>query len=67
MAEREDLAEHLRFYGEIGVDGFSRDRAWRTREDGRPAPEPGVRSRTRADARDRPGACSREPGAEYDA
>jgi uracil-DNA glycosylase family 4 len=26
-----DLAEHLRFFGELGVTGISRDRAWRVR------------------------------------
>jgi uracil-DNA glycosylase len=28
---RRELAEHLRFYGELGVGGFSRDPAWRGR------------------------------------
>ena len=28
-----DLAEHLRYYAELGVEGFSRDPAWRTRPD----------------------------------
>jgi uracil-DNA glycosylase family 4 len=28
-----DLAEHLRFYAELGVEGFSRDVAWRRRMD----------------------------------
>ncbi len=28
---REDLVEHLKFYGELGVSGVSRDPAWRTR------------------------------------
>lgn len=27
----QDLAEHLRFYAELGVTGVSRERAWRTR------------------------------------
>ena len=27
------LSEHLKFYGELGVTGISRDRSWRTRED----------------------------------
>jgi DNA polymerase len=31
MDERSQLAEHLRFLSEIGVDGLSRDAAWRTR------------------------------------
>ena len=42
-----DLAEHLRFFGELGVTGISRDRAWRRREGDEaatpaapPAPEP---------------------------
>jgi uracil-DNA glycosylase len=29
--DRRALAEHLRFYQELGVDGVSRDRAWRRR------------------------------------
>jgi len=36
------VAEHLRFYGDLGVAGVSRDRAWRTRgQSQEPAPEPG--------------------------
>jgi DNA polymerase len=31
--DREQLAEHLRFAAELGVDGISRDPVWRTRED----------------------------------
>ena len=35
------VAEHLRFYGDLGVAGVSRDRAWRTRgQSQEPAPEP---------------------------
>jgi DNA polymerase len=29
-----DLAEHLRYYADLGVAGFSRDRAWRGRANG---------------------------------
>ena len=29
-----DLAEHLRFYADLGVSGFSRDLAWRVRPNG---------------------------------
>jgi DNA polymerase len=29
----QQLAEHLRFYSELGVDGISRDAAWRSRAD----------------------------------
>jgi len=29
---RDQLAEHLKFYGELGVDGFRREPAWRKRE-----------------------------------
>ena len=28
---RDQLAEHLKFYGELGVDGFRRESAWRSR------------------------------------
>ena len=31
-----ELADHLKFFEELGVDGVSRDPAWRTRADGRP-------------------------------
>jgi DNA polymerase len=31
MTLRREIAEHLRFFGEIGVDGISRDSAWRRR------------------------------------
>jgi DNA polymerase len=31
MIDRRALAEHLRLFGEIGVDGISRDPAWRAR------------------------------------
>jgi DNA polymerase len=64
MADREDLAEHLRFYGEIGVDGFSRDAAWRAREEGHrepgalgPEPEASPTPETSPE----PGARSPEP------
>ena len=35
------LADHLRFYAELGVNGFSRDAAWRRRDDGAAEPRPG--------------------------
>ena len=31
MTDRRDLAEHLRFFAELGVNGVSRDAAWRER------------------------------------
>jgi uracil-DNA glycosylase len=33
-----DVVEHLRYYAELGVEGFSRDRAWRARASAAPAP-----------------------------
>ena len=30
---RDQLAEHLKFYGELGVDGFRRESVWRSRAD----------------------------------
>jgi len=30
---RDHLAEHLKFYGELGVDGFRRESVWRSRAD----------------------------------
>ncbi|MBZ5559405.1 MAG: uracil-DNA glycosylase [Acidobacteriia bacterium] len=39
--DRDQLAEHLKFAAELGVDGVSRDPAWRGRGDGsRPGPGP---------------------------
>jgi DNA polymerase len=38
MSDALDLAAHLRYYEELGVEGISRDRSWRTRQgDIRPA------------------------------
>ncbi|MGH9310607.1 MAG: uracil-DNA glycosylase [Vicinamibacterales bacterium] len=37
--DNRQIANHLRFYQELGVTGISRDRAWRTRE-GADAPSP---------------------------
>ena len=34
MSDRSDLAEHLKFFAELGVAGVSRDPAWRERSDG---------------------------------
>lgn len=31
MSDRREVVEHLRFYAELGVDGVSRDAAWRQR------------------------------------
>ena len=31
MSDRDQIAEHLRFFEELGVEGVSRDPAWRTR------------------------------------
>ena len=39
MTPPHDLAEHLRYYAELGVTGFSRDRAWRTSPDSQPIPQ----------------------------
>lgn len=41
MIDREQLVEHLKFFAELGVDGISRDPAWRARPAGsRPAAAP---------------------------
>jgi uracil-DNA glycosylase len=45
-----DVAEHLRYYADLGVEGFSRDRAWRARA-----------TASRAAAVARPGAAESEP------
>lgn len=41
MSSPRDVSAHLRYYRELGVNGFSRDAAWRKREAGRPAPRTG--------------------------
>ena len=40
MTDRRALAEHLKFFGELGVQGVSRDPAWRERT------EPGLGGRS---------------------
>jgi uracil-DNA glycosylase family 4 len=42
--DNRQIANHLRFYQELGVTGISRDRAWRTRE-GSDAPSPAASDR----------------------
>ncbi len=46
MVDRDQLAEHLTFFAELGVEGFSRDPAWRARPGESPArgaePDPGT-------------------------
>jgi uracil-DNA glycosylase family 4 len=46
--QREQLAEHLKFFGEMGVDGYRRDAAWSARaenqEPGAESPEPKAQS-----------------------
>ena len=51
MAE-DQLRAHLDFFEELGVDGVSRDRAWRTRVEPQraPAPEPDLRTLAPSDA-----------------
>ena len=47
MIDREQLVEHLKFFAELGVDGISRDPAWRARPAGsRPAAAPESESAT---------------------
>jgi uracil-DNA glycosylase family 4 len=41
MTDRADLAEHLKFFAELGVTGVSRDPAWRERSDGPAGLRPG--------------------------
>jgi DNA polymerase len=31
MASREDLVAHVRYYADLGVEGFTREKSWRTR------------------------------------
>lgn len=49
MIDREQLVEHLKFFTELGVDGISRDPAWRARPAGlRPAAAPESEAATAA-------------------
>jgi DNA polymerase len=56
--DRADLAEHLRFYDELGVTGISRDPAWRRRDDAEPADTASAEAMAEADP-----AVSSEPEA----
>ena len=47
---RTDLAAHLRYYAEIGVEGFSRDAGWRRRDETTPR-SPGGRLESASDPR----------------
>ena len=47
--DRADLAEHLRFYDELGVTGISRDPAWRRRDDAEPADTASAEAMAEAD------------------
>ena len=55
MTDRRELAEHLRFYVELGVDGIARERTWRARH--------GVGSRDSALGARNPHAESQAPSA----
>ena len=59
---REQLEEHLRFFGELGVTGFRRDAAWGARNDGGLVERAEGREQ-RAEAKD-PGAQSKGSAAE---
>ena len=43
MTDRRDVAEHLKFFAELGVSGVSRDPAWRARASSIPAGTPAPR------------------------
>lgn len=54
MIDREQLVEHLKFFAELGVDGISRDPAWRARPAGsRPAAAPEAEAATAPAVTDR--------------
>jgi uracil-DNA glycosylase family 4 len=55
--DRDQVAEHLRFAAELGVDGVSRDAAWRTRA------ETGLQGREGSDTRQTPLAPHNLPSA----
>ena len=54
MTSPRDLAEHLRYYRELGVEGVSRDAQWRRRESGMPTVPAGPTSETTPEAPQRP-------------
>jgi uracil-DNA glycosylase family 4 len=62
-APAKELAEHLRYFAELGVTGFSRDAAWRTRSGLPPAPDESDQAGDPADAlraiREELGDCTR--------
>jgi uracil-DNA glycosylase len=49
MIDRRELAEHLRLFGELGVDGISRDPIWRERS-GEAVPDPAPAEELDSDA-----------------
>jgi DNA polymerase len=52
---RDQLAEHLKFAAELGIDGVSRDPAWRSRDDrARPGPDAGPPDREARQPEPRP-------------
>jgi DNA polymerase len=48
VSDRDQIREHLRFFGEIGVAGVSRERAWRSRPGAPPDAVPGRQETERA-------------------
>ena len=44
MSDSRDLAAHLKYYRELGVEGISRDAAWRRRAGDSPAAQDGTLS-----------------------
>lgn len=62
MTDRAALSAHLKFYGDLGVQGVSKDAAWRTREDG-PGPQAQGRGGQEESA-PAPGAAKPVPGPE---
>ena len=55
MTSPRDLAEHLRYYRDLGVEGVSRDAQWRSRESRSPSvPAAGPTSETTPEASQRP-------------
>ena len=61
MTDRRDVAEHLKFFAELGVSGVSRDRVWRDRATSIPAESSAPR---RADTEEEPGWVTSEPASD---
>ena len=58
MTARRDVAEHLRYYQELGVNGISKDSAWRARASGPDASAPVASAESAASVQEAPDATA---------